>query len=541
MLRTLTMRAKVMGSYIIVFILMFIALGVALSGMLNVGDKFDHFFEQTYARQTAYQQMFADGLLSGVALRNLVLKPHLKKPYKVTPKAIERFDQAYKNAMTLAGNDTAIKASLNEIDQYWQKSRAAKFQVLELMKAGKRDEAISVLGKQEHPNWQKVRIAAQKLYNDEVKNAADLRADMLASKQGTLRNSLILAAVAVVIGAIIAFLIVQGIRKAFCHVVTSLNDIASGEGDLTRRLDESRQDEVGQVARAFNRFVAKIQDLVAQVSDSIHQLAGASKQMSEVSGTTMNSFVKQQGEIEQVATAMNQMTATVQEVARNADDASTAAKAADNESSAGNLVVQEVIQAINELANEVASTSETIHHLDGDTEQIGTVLDVIKNIAEQTNLLALNAAIEAARAGEQGRGFAVVADEVRTLASRTQQSTQEIQEMIERLQSGAKNAVNAMERGQKMAAASVEKAEQAGSSLSGITGAVSQIADMNTQIATAAEEQSEVADSINRNVVAINDLSMDATGGAEQIATASADLEQLSERLQDIVGSFKVR
>ncbi len=540
MLLSMTMRARVTGSYILVFVLMFIALGVALSGMLNVGDRFDHFFKQTYARQTAYQQMYADGLLSSVALRNLVLKPHLKKPFKVTPAAIGRFDKAYKNAMSLAGNDAAIKSSLSDIDQHWQRSRAAKFRVLELMKAGKRDEAITVLGKQEHPNWQKVRVATQKLYNNEVKTAESMRTEMSSAKEATLRNSLIIAVIATLIGAIIAFLIVQGIRKAFCHVVTSLNDIASGEGDLTRRLDESRQDEVGHVARAFNRFVAKIQDLVAQVSDSINQLAGASGQMSEVSGSTMDSFVRQQGEIEQVATAMNEMTATVQEVARNADDASAAAKAADDESSAGNQVVQEVIHAINELANEVASTSDTIHHLDGDTEQIGTVLDVIKNIAEQTNLLALNAAIEAARAGEQGRGFAVVADEVRMLASRTQQSTQEIQEMIERLQSGAKNAVKAMARGQKMASASVEKAGQAGSSLSGITAAVSQIADMNTQIATAAEEQSDVADSINRNVVAINDLAMHATGGAEQIATASADLEQLSERLQKIVGSFKV-
>jgi len=540
MLRQLTMRAKVSVSYIIVFVLMFAALGMALSGMLNVGDKFDHFFEQSYARQTAYQKMFADGLLSGVALRNLTLKPKLQKPYKVVPAAIERFDKAYKQAVLLAGNDASLKSSLSEMDQYWQKSRTAKFQVLALMKEGQRDQAIEVLNTQEHPNWQKVRIAAQTLFNEEVKAAQVLRADMHASKEATLRNSLIIAVIAVLVGVIIAFSIVRGIRKAFCHVVSSLNDIASGEGDLTRRLDESSQDEVGQVARAFNRFVEKIHDLVRQVSDSIGQLASASQQMTHVSQSTMESFVNQQGEIEQVATAMNEMTATVLEVSRNAGDASTAAKAADGGANAGNLVVQDVISAINDLAREVSSTSETIHHLDGDTEQIGTVLDVIKNIAEQTNLLALNAAIEAARAGEQGRGFAVVADEVRTLASRTQSSTQEIQQMIERLQSGAKDAVKAMERGKQMASASVEKAEQAGSSLSGITGAVSQIADMNTMIATAAEEQSQVAESINRNVVAINDLSVHATEGAEQIANASTDLEQLSERLQKIVGSFKI-
>jgi len=536
----LTIRAKVAVSYVVVFVLMFIALGTALSGMMNVGSKFDHFFEQSYARQTAYQQMFADGLLSGVALRNLVLKPHLKKPFKVTPAAIERFDKAYKQAVVLAANDDQIKSRLAEIDQYWQKSRAAKFQVLELMKNGQRDEAIIALTEQEHPNWQKVRIAAQDLYNAEVKAAQDLRADLQTSKDDTLRNSLLIAIVAVLVGAIIAFFIVQGIRKAFDHVVTSLNDIASDEGDLTRRLDESSRDEVGQVARAFNRFVEKIHDLVRQVSDSIEQLASASRQMTEVSSKTMDSFVKQQGEIEQVATAMNEMTATVQEVARNAEDASSAARDADSEANTGNAEVQDVIGAINELAREVVSTADTIHNLNGDSEKIGSVLDVIKGIAEQTNLLALNAAIEAARAGEQGRGFAVVADEVRTLASRTQQSTQEIQAMIEHLQTGAKDAVKAMERGQQMATASVEKAEQAGHSLSGITGAVSKIADMNTQIATAAEQQSSVADNINRNVVVINDLAMHATEGAEQTAISSSDLEKLSVRLQNIVGSFKI-
>lgn len=540
MLRQMTIRAKVSVSYVIVFSLMFLALGVALYGMLNVGDKFDNFFERSYARQTAYQQMFADGLLSGVALRNLVLKPEMKKPYKVTPKAIERFDQAYKQAVALSGDDVELKSSLAKIDEYWQKSRAAKFQVLELMKNKELDKAIEVLSKQEQPNWQKVRIATQELYNAEVKAALAIREDMLVGKNATLRNSLLIAVAAVLIGAVIAFYIVRGIRNAFSRIVKSLDDIASGEGDLTRRLDDSTKDEVGQVAKSFNQFVEKIQHLVRQVSDAIGQLSSSSQQMTQVSQTAMDSFFKQQREVEQVATAMNEMTSTVQEVARNAQETSAAAQEANNGANAGNVVVNDVISAINELADEVMSTSDTIHKLNGDSEQIGSVLDVIRGIAEQTNLLALNAAIEAARAGEQGRGFAVVADEVRTLASRTQQSTQEIQAMIESLQGGAKGAVKAMERGQNMASASVEKAEQAGQSLSGITAAISQIADMNSQIATAAEEQSCVAENINQNIVVINDLAVQASDGAEQVSSSSVDLEQLSERLQTIVSSFKV-
>jgi methyl-accepting chemotaxis protein len=280
--------------------------------------------------------------------------------------------------------------------------------------------------------------------------------------------------------------------------------------------------------------------MVKQVSASTQQLAAAADEMSSISQDTLQGINRQQSETEQAATAMNEMTSTVQEVARSASDASNAATEADKEASNGNSVVTLVVNDIRELANEVNTSATAINELNEDTENIGSVLVVIRGIAEQTNLLALNAAIEAARAGEQGRGFAVVADEVRTLASKTQESTQEIQQMIERLQAGAKSAVAAMEEGVGKATSTVTRAEEAGEVLNNITKAVAQIADMNTQIATAAEEQSSVAEEINRNVVTINEIAIETANGAQQNSASSDELSRLSAELQQLVGTFKI-
>jgi methyl-accepting chemotaxis protein len=237
---------------------------------------------------------------------------------------------------------------------------------------------------------------------------------------------------------------------------------------------------------------------------------------------------------------MNEMSATVQEVARNAVEAAEAAKEADNTFHQGKQVIDRVIEAIGELANEVEKAANVIQQLEAESMNIGSVLDVIKSIAEQTNLLALNAAIEAARAGEQGRGFAVVADEVRTLAGRTQQSTQEIEEMISKLQSGANNAVKVMETGKDMTKVGVDQAAAAGEALLTINTAVERITGMNTQIASAAEEQSSVAEEINRSIVSINEVAEQSAAGAQQTAQASNDLARLADQLKALVGRFKV-
>jgi methyl-accepting chemotaxis protein len=312
------------------------------------------------------------------------------------------------------------------------------------------------------------------------------------------------------------------------------------DGDFSQPVQCLSHDEIGQVANSAGAIQARLGGMLQEIASAASQLAAASAQLSGSSEQASRDILRQQSETEQAATAMNQMVATVQEVARNAADAAEAARVADEQAGQGSRVVTEVGSAIRELATRVQANAAAIHSLEADSARIGSVVDVIRGIAEQTNLLALNAAIEAARAGEQGRGFAVVADEVRSLAQRTQQATTEIQQMIAQLQNGAQSAVTAMEEGQASTERAVERAGDAGRALREITGAVSTIHGMNTQIASAAEEQGAVAEEINRNVVAINDVAASTAEHAHQTAAASEEIAELASRLQQRLGGFRM-
>ncbi|MDX5333162.1 MAG: methyl-accepting chemotaxis protein [Gammaproteobacteria bacterium] len=540
MMKQLSMKAKLTAAFLIVFVLFGTAIALAVQGVMSTSQRFDDFFTTSQVRYTAYQKMYSDGLLSGIALRNLVLRPELKKPFEVVPAAIKRFDDAYQTALAASEGNPETLAELETIAAQWEQNKGAKLGVLERMRAGDIEGAKELLVTVEHPTWQKIRIAMQNLTNAEEQNTLALRAQMMEEKEAVLRNTLGLTLLAIVLGALVAFVVIRALKRAFCHVIESLTDIASGEGDLTRRLDEAGRDEVAELGRAFNRFVVKIQALVKQVAETGEQLMAEAQAMTDMSVDTKLNMNQQESKLDLVATAMNEMTATVQEVARNASEASSGAQEADKEANAGNRMVDEVVAAINDLAREVRESARTIGSVENDAEQIGTVLDVIRGIAEQTNLLALNAAIEAARAGEQGRGFAVVAEEVRTLASRTQESTREIQEMIERLQGGAKGAVEVMRHSEQKTDDVVERAGRAGEALKRITRAVSSIAEMNTQIATAAEEQSAVSEDINENVVSIHTLATQAAESAEQTSNRSQALQRVAEDLQRMIGAFRV-
>ncbi len=352
-----------------------------------------------------------------------------------------------------------------------------------------------------------------------------------------------------VIGLLIAGLIL-GLLSAYAtsevicgriqHAVNAMQDIAEGDGDLTQKLDEEGKDEIAGLSKAFNVFVVKIASLLVSVSEVGNEIAASASQMSMTAERTNKGITEQQSETDQTATAITEMVQTAQEIARNASGAADAAHAADGEAQNGQSVVKLTVDSIQTLASEVDQAATVIDQLEADSEDIGKVIDVIKGIAEQTNLLALNAAIEAARAGEQGRGFAVVADEVRTLASRTQESTEEIMQIIERVQGGARKAVTAMETGKSQTVISVEQAVKAGESLAAITQAVSTINDMNTQIAHAAGQQSEVAEEVDKNVVNIARIGNESMENAQQTSDSSSSLWNNASRLESLLSQFKL-
>lgn len=347
-------------------------------------------------------------------------------------------------------------------------------------------------------------------------------------------------AAGLVLGILLAWAVSFMITCPLSNAVNAMKDISEGDGDLTSRLAVTGTDEIGQLAQSFNGFISKIQNIIQEVTASTSQLSAAAEEMSMITSETREGVQRQQTETNLVATAMNEMSSTVHDVANNAATAAEAANQADSQTEQGKQIVNSTVSSISTLAAEIERASTVINQLEKDSESIGTVLEVIRGIAEQTNLLALNAAIEAARAGEQGRGFAVVADEVRSLASRTQESTEEIQDMIERLQKGSRDAVMAMEAGKEQAQQTVGQASEAESSLSDISSAVAQINEMNAHIAQAARQQGDLAEETNKNIVNITEVAEGTANGAEQLATASQEMANLAVNLESQVAHFKI-
>ncbi len=352
----------------------------------------------------------------------------------------------------------------------------------------------------------------------------------------------IIIIVTVLVGLVIGIILAIHIPNKIVQSINALSMFAAsfGKGNLRARSHFAPTDEIGIMAGEFDRAAENLQGIMGSVTEHARELASHAEQLSTSVAGNLSGVRQQKENTEQVATAINQLSATVVEVSRNASQAAEAAGDADNQANEGSQVVLDSVGFIHSLASEIDQATSVIQQLEADVGDIGSILEVIRSVSEQTNLLALNAAIEAARAGEHGRGFAVVADEVRTLASRTQSSTDEIQAMIEKLQSGAKSAVAAMSASQDMAGKSVEQASDSGNAFTAITGAISTIKDMSMQIATASSQQSVVTEEINKNITVISEIADGSVSSANSTLTASRDLAKLSEELESLVGKFKI-
>ena len=369
------------------------------------------------------------------------------------------------------------------------------------------------------------------LVEQRQKQEADTRSSMVRVSL----ISLFIMAVTLLLTSFIGNKITTPLR----HVVAALNDIANGEGDLTQRLQIESRDEVADVSKAFNHFVERIQELVAQVGNVSQRIFTETESLTRISGQYTRQMLEHSKETEQVASAVNEMSATAQSVASSASNAANATSEAAQNSEEASNVVNTAIHSINSLVEEVDSASSVITMLAQETAKIGSVVDVIRGIAEQTNLLALNAAIEAARAGDQGRGFAVVADEVRALAGRTQQSTQQINSMLQTLHQGVRHAVDAMDSSQQHSQETVAETARIEQSLGTVNHAVTMINDMNLQIATAAEEQHAVTEEISRNLENIQHIVQELSSAAVKSEQATEEMASSGKALQDLVKQFR--
>ncbi|WP_312977200.1 methyl-accepting chemotaxis protein [Stutzerimonas nitrititolerans] len=386
-------------------------------------------------------------------------------------------------------------------------------------------------------------LTCHQVPEDAVMGAVRISYDLSALDGEVDRNILVSAGIQLLLllaGLLVMSYIIRRVVISRINAMRHTMEEMTAHEDLSRAVVIRAEDEVGAMGHAFNRMIGKFRDSLEAVAGVTRQLGEVSDRVSSVAEKTHGAVIEQRSETDMVASAMNEMSATVQEVARHATQTASASSGADEESKAGVKVATEALDGIEVLIRDIENAAQVIKRVEDDSASIGMVLGVINGIAEQTNLLALNAAIEAARAGEQGRGFAVVADEVRTLASRTQKSTEEIQQTIEQLQNGVRNAVKAMEGAQVRAHAGSECVAKAAQSLTVIAGEVGTINDMNTQIATAAEEQSAVAEEINRNITTISMIADTTSTDAQQTARISDELVQLAAELNRLVSQFRL-
>ena len=400
------------------------------------------------------------------------------------------------------------------------------------------DDLRKLLNTELLANSEEVNAALAKLL--EINTLQIDKTDRNAGDQYSMSFNLVITLLVIATGltVLFAWLLTNSITKPIANALSAAEEIA--EGNLTRPITVDGEDEAGRLLLAMSKMQDKLRDTLQRISGSATQLASAAEELNSVTDESARGLTQQNNEIEQAATAVNEMTSAVEEVARNAVSTSEASKNATTSAGGGRDLVQETVSAIERMSADVQSTATLIGDLANESRDIGKVLDVIRGLADQTNLLALNAAIEAARAGEAGRGFAVVADEVRALAHRTQQSTSEIERMIGSIQSGTEHAVDSMRNSTERAESTLNIARGAGLSLDTINSAIVEINERNLVIASAAEEQAQVAREVDRNLVNIRDLSVQSATGANQTSAASNELSRLALDLNNMVGRFSL-
>ncbi|MBC3255381.1 methyl-accepting chemotaxis protein [Pseudomonas paralactis] len=462
----------------------------------------------------------------------------------VQQKTLEAFELRNQQIRTAQGIYEKLIASTQErnaYDEYLRllgQYRQIEERMKSLSRANQIDELRSLLNNELLNNSEQVNVVLTRLLdiNNDDANATNQRAKDQYDMAFNLVVGLLVVATALTV--LFAWLLTRSITLPIARALEAAEEVA--EGNLTRPITVDGNDEAGRLLAAMAKMQNKLRDTLQRIAGSATQLASAAEELNAVTDESARGLTQQNNEIEQAATAVNEMTSAVEEVARNAVSTSEASRNATTSAGDGRDLVQETVSAIERMSADVQATASLIGDLANESRDIGKVLDVIRGLADQTNLLALNAAIEAARAGEAGRGFAVVADEVRALAHRTQQSTSEIERMIGSIQTGTEHAVDSMRNSTERAESTLNIAKGAGMSLDTINTAIVEINERNLVIASAAEEQAQVAREVDRNLVNIRDLSVQSATGASQTSAASNELSRLAVDLNGMVGRFRL-
>ncbi|MDF9620413.1 methyl-accepting chemotaxis protein [Pseudomonas entomophila] len=446
---------------------------------------------------------------------------------------IDKARRAYEPLIAASDEHAAYDQYSQLLNQY----RQLEARMRTLSQAGDLDALRDLLNRELLDNSEQVNKVMDTLVRINTDQTSATNAAAASQYSGAFGLVISLLVAATVLTLLFAFLLTRSIVKPIDEALKSAEQIA--EGDLTHHIDAEGTDEAARLLKAMAKMQDKLRDTLQLIAGSATQLASAAEELNSVTDESARGLQQQNNEIEQAATAVTEMTSAVEEVARNAVSTSEASSEASRSAGDGRDLVMETVGAIERMSGDVQATAKLITHLAEQSRDIGKVLDVIRGLADQTNLLALNAAIEAARAGEAGRGFAVVADEVRALAHRTQQSTSEIERMIGSIQGGTEQAVDSMRTSTERAESTLNIARGAGLALDTIAGAVAQINERNLVIASAAEEQAQVAREVDRNLVNINDLSVQSATGANQTSAASAELSRLAVDLSGLVARFR--
>ncbi len=538
----MTFKQKIFLSAIVSVFCVVLITGLASWGLFMQSDSVTKLHLKVQALKSSAEADRLHHGLFGVVSRALLLNPAAAPEEREAVRSALR-DNAERLRQSISSLSTynLPEAALHELDAVKPLIEVYEFDANMLVsKASSEGDASRELPPDFLGTFRDIETKLSSLSGMIEKNADEASAEAGRSKEKTLMMLVSFGLATLALSMLSCVFLYQGVYLPLRKVADHFSTISQGTSDLTIRLDDQGRNEVASIAGSFNRFAAKLQDTLHQLLACSEKINEESKHLLDVSDSASQGVQQQQSGIRDLVTAVEQMTIAIQDVARAAQSTARAVQETNRETREAQETVNRVTAAIDALAGDMGKASEVVGTLEEQTERIGAVLDVIRGIADQTNLLALNAAIEAARAGESGRGFAVVAGEIRSLASKTQQSTAEIQATIERLQTEAKSAVQAMEDGRNQMQVTIGEAGKAGEALARITEMIGQLTDMNAQVASAAEQQTAVVGDINHNIVAIGRICNSTAEGAARSAQAARDLSLTADSMNRVTALFKV-